>query len=148
MGPPRDGCIGEMFNIGTEWVTRQITSLTYGNCGGRASSWSNDVCWIWPKRATDLRYALLATEIARRCKCRGWDGPAALPPPKGLRECGGFNMKRSDANGLVKKDLLALVRLVKRLSQQDAKRAGRGLWAGSYVEPWQFPTCIKGRRKA
>jgi len=28
-------------------------------------------------------------------------------------------------------------------SQHDAKYAGRGMWAGSYVEPWLFRACIK-----
>ena len=27
--------------------------------------------------------------------------------------------------------------------QRDAERAGRGMWAGSYVEPWLFRVCIR-----
>lgn len=27
--------------------------------------------------------------------------------------------------------------------QRDADRAGRGMWAGSYVEPWLYRTCIR-----
>jgi endonuclease YncB( thermonuclease family) len=28
-------------------------------------------------------------------------------------------------------------------AQRDAKHAGRGLWAGSYVEPWQYRARIR-----
>ena len=28
-------------------------------------------------------------------------------------------------------------------AQREAKRAGRGMWAGSYVEPWLFRVCIR-----
>lgn len=28
-------------------------------------------------------------------------------------------------------------------AQRDAEHAGRGMWAGSYVEPWLFRTCIR-----
>jgi endonuclease YncB( thermonuclease family) len=27
--------------------------------------------------------------------------------------------------------------------QREAERAGRGIWAGSYVEPWLYRACIK-----
>ncbi|WP_439410033.1 thermonuclease family protein [Bradyrhizobium sp. DASA03076] len=27
--------------------------------------------------------------------------------------------------------------------QRDAERAGRGLWKGSYVEPWLYRACIR-----
>ena len=27
--------------------------------------------------------------------------------------------------------------------QRDADHAGRGIWAGSYVEPWLFRACIR-----
>jgi endonuclease YncB( thermonuclease family) len=28
-------------------------------------------------------------------------------------------------------------------AQRDAEHAGRGVWAGSYVEPWLYRTCIR-----
>ena len=28
-------------------------------------------------------------------------------------------------------------------AQRDADRSGRGMWAGSYVEPWLFRACIR-----
>ncbi len=28
-------------------------------------------------------------------------------------------------------------------AQRDAEHAGRGMWAGSYVEPWLFRACIR-----
>jgi endonuclease YncB( thermonuclease family) len=28
-------------------------------------------------------------------------------------------------------------------AQRDAEHAGRGLWAGSYVEPWLYRACIR-----
>jgi endonuclease YncB( thermonuclease family) len=28
-------------------------------------------------------------------------------------------------------------------AQRDADHAGRGMWAGSYVEPWLFRACIR-----
>ena len=28
-------------------------------------------------------------------------------------------------------------------AQRDAEQAGRGMWAGSYVEPWLFRVCIR-----
>lgn len=28
-------------------------------------------------------------------------------------------------------------------AQRDAERAGRGIWKGSYVEPWLYRTCIR-----
>jgi endonuclease YncB( thermonuclease family) len=28
-------------------------------------------------------------------------------------------------------------------AQRDAEHAGRGIWVGSYVEPWLFRTCIR-----
>jgi endonuclease YncB( thermonuclease family) len=28
-------------------------------------------------------------------------------------------------------------------AQRDAERSGRGMWAGSYVEPWLFRVCIR-----
>jgi len=28
-------------------------------------------------------------------------------------------------------------------AQHDAKRSGRGIWAGSYVEPWLYRACIR-----
>jgi endonuclease YncB( thermonuclease family) len=35
------------------------------------------------------------------------------------------------------------------LAQQDAERHGRGIWAGSYTDPWRFRACIrKGSRPA
>jgi len=30
-------------------------------------------------------------------------------------------------------------------AQRDAEHAGRGIWAGSYVEPWLFRACIRQR---
>ena len=27
--------------------------------------------------------------------------------------------------------------------QKEAERAGRGMWSGSYVQPWQYRTCIR-----
>jgi endonuclease YncB( thermonuclease family) len=27
-------------------------------------------------------------------------------------------------------------------AQRDAERAGRGIWAGSYVAPWRYRACI------
>jgi endonuclease YncB( thermonuclease family) len=35
-------------------------------------------------------------------------------------------------------------------AQKDAERAGRGMWAGSYVEPWLYRACVKngGRPKS
>src|SRR6266404_3926190 len=32
--------------------------------------------------------------------------------------------------------------------QREAERAGRGLWAGSYVEPWLYRSCIRARGRA
>ena len=32
-------------------------------------------------------------------------------------------------------------------SQRDAERAGRGMWAGSYVEPWLYRACIRAGGK-
>ena len=31
--------------------------------------------------------------------------------------------------------------------QRDADHAGRGIWAGSYVEPWLFRACIRSGGK-
>jgi hypothetical protein len=28
-------------------------------------------------------------------------------------------------------------------AQRDAEHAGRGMWAGSYVEPWQYRACVR-----
>jgi len=28
-------------------------------------------------------------------------------------------------------------------AQRDAEHAGRGMWAGSYIEPWLFRACIR-----
>jgi hypothetical protein len=28
-------------------------------------------------------------------------------------------------------------------AQRDAERAGRGIWAGSHVEPWLFRACVR-----
>src|SRR5712664_979521 len=28
-------------------------------------------------------------------------------------------------------------------AQRDAEHAGRGMWTGSYVQPWQFRSCIR-----
>lgn len=28
-------------------------------------------------------------------------------------------------------------------AQRDANRSGRGMWAGSYVEPWLYRACIR-----
>ncbi|WP_311990334.1 MULTISPECIES: thermonuclease family protein [Bradyrhizobium] len=28
-------------------------------------------------------------------------------------------------------------------AQRDAERAGRGLWKGSYVEPWRYRACTR-----
>ncbi|HET9321621.1 MAG TPA: hypothetical protein VFO27_17650 [Bryobacteraceae bacterium] len=28
-------------------------------------------------------------------------------------------------------------------AQRDAEHAGRGIWAGSYVEPWLYRACIR-----
>jgi endonuclease YncB( thermonuclease family) len=28
-------------------------------------------------------------------------------------------------------------------AERDADRSGRGMWAGSYVEPWLFRACIR-----
>jgi endonuclease YncB( thermonuclease family) len=28
-------------------------------------------------------------------------------------------------------------------AQHDAEHAGRGIWAGSYVEPWRFRACVR-----
>ena len=28
-------------------------------------------------------------------------------------------------------------------AQRDAERSGRGMWAGSYVEPWLFRACVR-----
>jgi endonuclease YncB( thermonuclease family) len=28
-------------------------------------------------------------------------------------------------------------------AQRDAERAGRGIWKGSYVEPWLYRACIR-----
>ncbi|WP_152535821.1 thermonuclease family protein [Bradyrhizobium sp. Ai1a-2] len=34
-------------------------------------------------------------------------------------------------------------------AQRDAERAGRGIWAGSFVEPWLYRVCIRaGARSA
>jgi hypothetical protein len=33
-------------------------------------------------------------------------------------------------------------------AQRDAEYAGRGIWEGSYVEPWLFRVCIRKRRAA
>jgi endonuclease YncB( thermonuclease family) len=34
-------------------------------------------------------------------------------------------------------------------AQREAERAGRGMWAGSYVEPWQYRACVRtGARPA
>lgn len=30
-------------------------------------------------------------------------------------------------------------------AQKDAERAGKGMWAGSFVRPWDYRPCIKGR---
>lgn len=30
-----------------------------------------------------------------------------------------------------------------RAAQRDADRSGRGMWAGSYVEPWLYRACIR-----
>lgn len=30
-----------------------------------------------------------------------------------------------------------------RAAQREAESAGRGMWAGSYVEPWQYRGCIR-----
>jgi endonuclease YncB( thermonuclease family) len=30
-----------------------------------------------------------------------------------------------------------------RGAENDAARAGRGIWAGSYVEPWLYRACIR-----
>jgi endonuclease YncB( thermonuclease family) len=32
--------------------------------------------------------------------------------------------------------------------QREAEQAGRGMWAGSYVEPWAFPRLHQARREA
>ncbi|HAO42987.1 MAG: nuclease [Afipia sp.] len=32
-------------------------------------------------------------------------------------------------------------------AQRDAERAGRGIWKGSYVEPWLYRACIRGSGK-
>ncbi len=32
-------------------------------------------------------------------------------------------------------------------AQQDAERAGRGIWSGSYVEPWLYRACIRANGK-
>jgi endonuclease YncB( thermonuclease family) len=32
-------------------------------------------------------------------------------------------------------------------AQRDAEHAGRGIWAGSYVEPWLFRACIRSGGK-
>jgi endonuclease YncB( thermonuclease family) len=32
-------------------------------------------------------------------------------------------------------------------AQRDADHAGRGIWAGSYVEPWLFRACVRQRGK-
>jgi endonuclease YncB( thermonuclease family) len=29
--------------------------------------------------------------------------------------------------------------------QRDAERAGRGIWSGSYVEPWLYRACIRSQ---
>jgi endonuclease YncB( thermonuclease family) len=29
------------------------------------------------------------------------------------------------------------------VAQRDAEHAGRGIWAGSYIEPWQYRACIR-----
>jgi endonuclease YncB( thermonuclease family) len=28
-------------------------------------------------------------------------------------------------------------------AQREAASAGRGMWAGSYVEPWQYRICVR-----
>jgi endonuclease YncB( thermonuclease family) len=28
-------------------------------------------------------------------------------------------------------------------AQREAERAGRGMWAGSYVEPWLYRACVR-----
>jgi endonuclease YncB( thermonuclease family) len=28
-------------------------------------------------------------------------------------------------------------------AQREAEKAGRGIWAGSFIEPWQYRTCIR-----
>jgi endonuclease YncB( thermonuclease family) len=32
-------------------------------------------------------------------------------------------------------------------AQHNAERAGRGLWKGSYVEPWRYRACIRAMGK-
>ena len=32
-------------------------------------------------------------------------------------------------------------------AQRDAERAGRGIWKGSYVEPWLYRACIRANGK-
>jgi endonuclease YncB( thermonuclease family) len=32
-------------------------------------------------------------------------------------------------------------------AQRDAERAGRGIWKGSYVEPWRYRACIRANGK-
>jgi endonuclease YncB( thermonuclease family) len=29
------------------------------------------------------------------------------------------------------------------IAQRDAERAGRGIWSGSYVEPWLYRSCVR-----
>jgi endonuclease YncB( thermonuclease family) len=33
-------------------------------------------------------------------------------------------------------------------AQRDAEHAGRGIWAGSYVEPWVYRACIRARGRS
>ena len=30
-------------------------------------------------------------------------------------------------------------------AQREAEQAGRGMWAGSYVPPWEYRTCVRAR---
>ncbi|WP_334420469.1 thermonuclease family protein [Bradyrhizobium sp. AZCC 1588] len=32
-------------------------------------------------------------------------------------------------------------------AQRDAEHAGRGIWKGSYVEPWLYRACIRASAK-
>jgi hypothetical protein len=32
-------------------------------------------------------------------------------------------------------------------AQEDAERAGRGIWAGSFVAPWVYPACVRAGGK-
>ena len=33
-------------------------------------------------------------------------------------------------------------------AQRDAEHGGRGIWAGSYVEPWVYRACIRAGRRS